>query len=125
MVGDDFRFDIAGAPLKDSLAIASLAQKHVTGWSVESAPDKNIKRLVLFWRASGAATNFITPVATNGDAVLEMVTGWLKSTDYNNEPDLDGSVDKGSRVYNEQWGFVGGNHSAFVAIEPHWLTFGK
>lgn len=58
--------------------------------------------------------------------LLPFVTGWLKETDYGNEPDHDGSNGKGWRVYNHNWGQVIGCGSySFVAIEPAWAMYGK
>lgn len=50
---------------------------------------------------------------------------WLKEQDYGREPDHDGNNSKGWRVFNENWGHIGDDFYAFVAIQPAWAMHGK
>lgn len=49
----------------------------------------------------------------------------IAHADYGRQPDHDGDNEKGWRLYNETWGMVGGDHSAFAAVEPAWAMYGK
>lgn len=121
-------FDIAGAPLRLALAIPFetpvLGHSRVEAWSV----DKDGKRLVLHWSDSDAGSKGIHPLpaALSFDSVVRFVEDWLSTVDYGPEPATDGSTEKSSRVYCEAWGQISGHGwSSFVAIEPHWLVYGK
>lgn len=118
-MSDSFHFDITGAPLEVALAVATHERPKVSGWRA----DNEGNRLVLFWADSPTATKF--PVPLDATSVLPIVSLWLDSVEYGDAPSHDGGNKKGFRVYNEQWGCVGGEWQAFAAIELAWLTFGK
>lgn len=128
VAGDTFSFDIAGAPLTEALKIASLSHKKVEAWKVDVNKETQKPRLILFWvfdANNPTLKEFIAPVETNSNTLAELVKSWLNTADYGKEPGTDGSIEKSSRVYNEQWGHVDNNWRAFVAIEPHWAVYSK
>ena len=88
--------------------------------------------LILLWYEE-EKTN-ILPSSLNADGVLPMVVAWLKSdfakkvetkNAWDKNCDHDGSDAKGWRVYCEDWGHVGGLHSAICGIVPIVLWYGK
>lgn len=119
MSAGNIRFDLTGVPLGLSLEVAATAWKKTVGWR----EDTENNRLVFYWVPSSASHPLPTPMQTY--KLEGMITAWLAAADYGPEPDLDGSVSKGWRVYNEVWGSVGGDHMAFLAIEPVWLEYHK
>ena len=121
MVGDDFSFEIAGAPLSAALNIALLDHSKIVAWRVD-APIGS-KRLVLYWTTAENATPL--PGALTGDALQGFVQSWLDGVEYPPKPDIDGSVAKGCRVYNEAWGQIDDQWQACIAVEPHWIMYGK
>lgn len=120
-MSDNFAFDITGAPLAKCLDIAVSASpnRKAVAWHV----DKDGKRLVLHWAIDSKGIPL--PAALDGDALRAFVEAWLEAVNYGPEPDHDGHNGRGCRVYNESWGQVDGEWSAFVAIEPAWLMYGK
>lgn len=118
---DNFHFDMTcegDATLRAALALFKPPGGTVTGYSVTDN-----KRLVFHWSESDRATKLPFPMTLAQAA--DFAIGWLEHADYGNEPDHDGSKGKGWRIYNEAWGHVDGDWSAFVAIEPAWAMYGK
>jgi hypothetical protein len=116
---NDHRFDVTSdSHLEEILKIAFVRHKKTKGWRIDG------KRLLLSWFNDGEKWNtFLTPL--DDTAAVSPVIEWLKAQDYGPEPDVDGSILKGFRVYNESWGYIGDDHYAFVAIEPEWIVYGK
>ena len=50
--------------------------------------------------------------------------GWLYQTKYPPQPDHDGHNNKGWRLYNNEYGYVGGIFSAIIAVKPAWIEYG-
>lgn len=120
-VPDNFKFDIACAPLEKCLDIAFQGAPggKATHWRVDADP----LRLVLAWHDDG---DFIPlPAALNAEGAQVFVKAWLGEAVYGPEPDQDGTNRKSWRVYNESCGHVGSSFYAFVAIEPCWAMYGK
>lgn len=65
------------------------------------------------------------PFPLDLEGIIEFSWSWLKTADYEKEPDHDGDNKHGFTVYNEGWGHVGGCHYAFVGIRPDWIMYGK
>jgi hypothetical protein len=115
----DHRFDITSdSNLEAILQIAFARHKTAKGWRIDG------KRLLLSWSNDGDRWNsFLTP--TDASTAVAPITAWLKSQKYGTVPPCDGSVVEGFRVYNENWGHIGDDHYAFVAIEPELIIYGK
>lgn len=92
------------------------------------------KGLLLLWHVSSSNPKhqkFIAPMSP--EAVTPMVLEWLKTDEalkipldrWERDADHDGSNSMGWRVYCEDWGHVGSDSYAFVAIKPVFLWHGK
>lgn len=123
-MSDSFQFDITGVGLELALPVAMSQHRVVTGWLIDTRPEHR-DRLVLFWtpRHGGPYNKFPSNMTMEG--IGPVIEAWLGEVEYGPEPDIDGSCEKGFRIYNEAWGKVGGMWEAFAAIEPVWLMYGK
>ena len=121
MTGDNFHFDILGAPLKLALDVATVDHKKVVGWRQEDRQGST--RLVLYWTETGRGNPLPAPL--EGEAIVSFVQSWLNAANYGRQPDHDGDNGRGCRVYNESWGHIDREWQAFIAIEPAWLMYGK
>lgn len=122
-MSDNFRFDIAGASLSAALGIATTHYSRVKGWRVETLEGKP-PRLILYWTEAKNATPLPAPL--EGEAIVTFVRAWLDATKASTDTMWhDVETGQGNRVYNEDWGHIGSDHSAFVAIEPYLLLYGK
>lgn len=100
-------------------------QKHPhlwRNWKVEPRPH----RLVFYWSIKeGTADVVKLPFELDSIGAADFAKRWLAEQEYGREPDHDGDNGKGWRVYNESWGHVDGDWSAFIAVSPSWATYGK
>jgi hypothetical protein len=153
-MSDNLHFDLTGFSLETCLDIASKVHKHVEYYATEPAfkgdSDRSwIKphgqRLILGWAAkpnpkvvygtgSSSApfkhpeTWIVYPMVTKMPTtdMEQVVRAWLSNAaDYGRQPDHDGDNEKGWRCYNEAWGHIGSDWTAFAAFEPVWLMYGK
>lgn len=124
-VSDNFHFDLTGVGLDRALDIAFTGHSKCIGWSEGEVSDggRVRKRLILHWTENVSATPLPAPMTAT--EVLPFVQAWLNAVPRGPEPDHDGDNGQGCRVYNEDWGHVGSDYTAFVAIEPRWLMYGK
>lgn len=118
-MADNFSFDLTGVPLDLCLSVGLTHHRKVVGWRVDE--EKN--RLVLYW--TPGASSHPLPAPLDGETLKGFVTAWLEGAKYGPKPDVDGSVGRGWRVYNERWGHIGNEWQAFIAIEPTWLGYSK
>ncbi len=89
--------------------------------------------LILYWALSSNhnkdISKFPSPVTAN--EVLPTVLAWLNSdaktemTGWDRDADHDGDNGKGWRVFCEDWGHVADDWSAFIAIKPAMMWYGK
>ncbi|MGN7186998.1 hypothetical protein [Microbacterium enclense] len=123
-MADNYRFDVAGAPLEVALQLAFQSPATtVKGWRVQEREGQP-PRLILYWYEEKGITP--TPAPLAGGAVIALVQQWLDATPWDpKHPWGDVETKKGARVYNEAWGHVDGSPAAFVAIEPYQLWYGK
>jgi hypothetical protein len=83
-------------------------------------------RLVFFWSDYEKRADMVPfPFKQDAEGAAEFARRWLAEADYGSEPDHDGDNGKGWRLYNEAWGHVDSDHSAFVAVAPEWAMYGK
>lgn len=137
MMSDNFHFDLTGVPMDAAVAIATQHNAKAVAWRVEEvqadgeqdlttaygAAEKR-PRLILYWvKPSNKSAHSLPPISQK--ALPGFIESWLESIDYGPSPDIDGSVKKGFRMYNEAWGHVAEEWEAFVAVEPVWLMYGK
>lgn len=77
-------------------------------------------------KTSGGAPIQMLPYKMKMEAAIEFVWHWLKTAPPSEpEPDIDGDLRVGWRVYNETWAHVDQNSSALVGIQPIWAMYGK
>lgn len=79
--------------------------------------------LILLWHEEKGAA--VLPYPLELEDAISFVKGWLKNTNYHDEPDHDGSNGKGWRIFTEQWGHVAGHSYAIVGVQPRWAMYGK
>ena len=96
---------------------------HLMNWYVKPKP----KRIVLFWAENSGNKKDLIPFPFKMDATgaADFVFRWLGEVDYGEEYDTDGHCEKGWIAYNEQYGHVDNDWSAFLAVSPEWLIVGK
>lgn len=122
-LGDLNGFNIYGEMrvLEPALQIAmnGLHKYRVKGWSLDQ------DRLVLHWGDHDPrVTALFAPLDIHATEL--MIKSWLIGRDYGEAPRTDGSTGKGIHIYNERWGQIEGHGSySFIAIEPHWVIYGK
>lgn len=81
-------------------------------------------KFILFEYAHEKMTPFPSPMPV--DFVATMIHEWLKTAEYPEEPDHDGSNDRGWRLYKEAWGRINKfGHGSIGAVEPMWIEYGK
>lgn len=111
-------FDIAGAPLKETLAVVASNYKSVTHWICAD------NQLIFFWHKPEIAG--VVPLP--GPMKVEDCDGFIKSAlstmEYGTEPDCDGSVAKSWRIRHRIPGQQFGWYVAFV-VTPHWNEYHK
>jgi hypothetical protein len=111
------------ARLKAAMALADDGEgsfrRSATGYAISAG------RLVFFQYASDKAqTLFPSPISL--DRAAEIAFDWLATQEYGPEPDHDGDNERGWRLFRDRWGHIDGlGYSAFVAVEPCWIEFGK
>lgn len=87
-MSDSFRFDITGAPLEVSLAVAFSLHDAAIGWRYRMLNDRYT--LVLYWYNRGIDNVNPFPSPLTVKEVLPIVEKWLKEAKYEEEPDHDG-----------------------------------
>ena len=84
----------------------------------------NNPRMVFFWSEHPKMTPF--PGKTTPEFLASFIDMWLQNAEYGNEPDHDGHNDRGWYMYTESWGQINDyDWKSFLAIEPHWIMYGK
>lgn len=127
---DNRQFDITSDNPSDLQLVLQLAfgvgrnamPNMATHWAVAKATGQPDTLVLLRWH-EGDAHPLPAPLDDEGATVL--VRRWLDAADYGNEPDIDGSAEKGWRVFNESWGHVHSYRSAICGIRPAWALYGK
>jgi hypothetical protein len=106
------------------LAFRQAGYSTAKAWRVDP-----VKGMILLWYATETDTPFPAPMGA--DEVYHVVRQWLLSkpqaecVGWDADADHDGSNSLGWRVYCEDWGHVGDDHYAIVAVKPAWMWYGK
>lgn len=91
----------------------------------------NIKQragMILLWHEDtiGGVEATKLPFELDADAAVGFLWEWLKTVEYPEQPDHDGSNEEGYVVTTgDFWGHVEGSHYAFLGVYPEWLMYGK
>ncbi len=97
---------------------------HVHHFTDYTQSDNGHVTLMLLWSESKGAVALPYPMKIT-DAV-PFVKGWLANAgDPGKEPDIDGSLGRGWRVFTEEWGHVAGCSYAVVGVQAHYAMYGK
>lgn len=82
------------------------------------------RTLILLWSDAKGALPLPFPLEV-GDAI-PFVKGWLKTAgDPGPEPDTDGDLRRGWRVFKEAWGHLAGCSYSIVGVQAAWAMYGK
>lgn len=92
-------------------------------WPELKESAQGVPTLVLLWHEDHGSRKLRSPLGAREAA--EYAKRWLDKVNYGPEPDIDGSCEKGFRVFTEAWGHVAGRHYCIVAVQPAWAMYGK
>ena len=100
--------------------------KTLDAWKIDKE-----KGLILYWHTVENTNPFPSPL--NAQQLLPVVSGFLASEEakqiicnkWDADCQHDGSNSLGWRVYCEDWGHIGRDHYAFIAIKPAYMWYGK
>lgn len=117
---DVFEFEIsADRGLEEALEVAVSQKKNISLWK----EDKGV--LKFGYGGSDSSKNWIPFLGTPTTQELSrLIIDWLKKQEYGNEPDLDGSCNKGWQVtshkdiYSNDWQHV-------FSVKPCWIKYHK
>lgn len=118
---DNFRINITcqgSKYLLQAMQIACQSHTKIVGYSIDPK-----KGLIFYWTECKDATKL--PFTLDVAGAADFAGRWLAEQDYGGQPDHDGDNGKGWRLYNEDWGRIGSQWEAFVAIKPEWAMYGK
>lgn len=112
------QFDIAGAPLKETLAIVASNHKTVSHWMVANDV------LIFFW----SDPKLMGAIPLPGPMMIVDCDGFIKSAlttmEYGSEPNCDGHCAKSWRIRDRLPNTHLGVYVAFV-VTPHWNEYHK
>lgn len=130
---DNYRFDVTGdlddpEHLQTALKIASRYNSKTVGWRITefipSGKREGTFGLVFYWRGPAPKMNpFICTAPLT--FYWPQIRDWLEKAEYPPEPNIDGTVRRGWRVFNEEWGHIKNESAAFAAVLPYWCMYGK
>ena len=86
--------------------------------------------LIFFWNKDRIKDQeaIQLPFGMFSKQAAEMAWGWLenqKDERFKEYIDMDGSLTRAFRVFNENWTHVAGSHYAICAVQPIWAWHGK
>lgn len=106
---------------RDRLKAAFALAQHDTalGYAIENG------RMAFFWTHHAKMTPF--PTRLSMARCAEIAFDWLQGgATYPKAPGHDGSNHKGWRCFTEGCGHIEPfGYPAFLAVEPHWMMYGK
>lgn len=132
---DNFRIDVTSKGRDQLDAVLGLVAAHVRARAVGYclSPSHGLVLLTrccpvglhpVGWEIDGAPV-LALPYPMNIAALRDFVWHYLEQADLGPEPTHDGSNSRGFRVYNEQYGHIGGRSDAFLAVQAVWAEHGK
>ena len=129
-MGDNRIFNVNGEGDEMLLDTLKLIFKQEGDNTTAKGWRKSLKHgLILYAYENGDINLFPNPLTA--EEVFPIVKKYLKSgedvelDDWDKDADHDGSNGQGWRVYCEDWGHIGSDHSAFAAIKPVYIWYGK
>lgn len=122
---DNFHIDITSeGDLRSAMELAFRQPVfRAEGYLID--PDRG---LIFFW---GGFNNhppdglIRLPFKLDAIGAADFAERWLAEQDYGEQPDHDGDNGRGWRLYNDEWGRVGGLTYSFIAVKPEWAMYGK
>lgn len=86
--------------------------------------------LIFFWYKDKINGQETVKLPFNMDAThaADMAWGWLENQPdekFKEYIDMDGSLIRAFRIFNENWTHVAGSHYGICAVQPIWGWFGK
>lgn len=83
--------------------------------------------LVFYWSKPENDTDYHEfPTKLDAEGATKIAMDWLNEKGvYGEQPDHDGSNDKGFYLFCNTWGHVLGSHYGMVAVGPAWAMAGK
>lgn len=85
--------------------------------------ENGVNTMILLWYEHPDATPLPFPLDLDG--TINFVRGWLSITPHSTNPDIDGSLKDGWRIFTEEWGHVCGYSSTIFAVQKQWAMYGK
>ena len=80
--------------------------------------------LILYWHSD--QNNLPLPFPYNIEEASAFIKSWLNKIKYPTKPDIDGSSEKGFKIFTDPiWGFAGNSHYGIIVVQPHWAMYGK
>lgn len=125
---DNFRIDVTWEGEKTFRTILEMVIRQKPGSKVEYYTLDPEYGMVLFWTEPTQSLKHNAqklPYKMDPIAAIDFVWNWLKTADYEQQPDHDGDNGKGWRIFNEAWGHVKSEWAAICAIQPVWAMYGK
>lgn len=138
---DNRIFNVNGREDDDLLEVLKLAFKHgnwnkerkAKGWRIDKKYGFILFSYIPTYTYTGKNINEF-PIPLSAEAICPIIKEYLKNKetwenvefeDWDKDLDHDGSNGKGWRVYCENWGHIDSESSAFIAIKPAYMWFGK
>ena len=136
-MSDNFKIDICNigdSELEIALGVAfrqspgskttHYVKKSMPSTAMFANEDKSkIDTLIFLWHQESDSIAF--PAELSCKEASAVASKFLTSVKCGPEPQHDGSNELGFRVFNENWGHVGGYCYAVVGVQPCWMMYGK
>lgn len=140
---DNFKIDITAKGEASLLKAIEIAFAHNGGGKVESYQVITVESsdynglpkelngktaLVMRWTKDDKLTvngPVALPFKLDAAGAADFANRWLNEQDFGREPDMDGSVKKGWRLFTGAWGHVCGDQYSVFAVAPAWAMYGK
>lgn len=142
---DNFQIDVVAEGEKTLVELFEIAFRHnsaggtAVAWNEVEIPFKGVEylgdtsptrpTLVFYWHYEEKEKTVRLPSPISPTLAARFAMEWISELKrvkrLPNEPDIDGSVGHGFRVFTEDWGHVQNNGYAIIAVQFVWATYGK